>query len=72
VWCDVQATTPAGIRAFDSPNDRHGDIDRNGDLVDELAQRIRLASAITAATPQLAGNQLDAVQRLLRLRGVRS
>jgi hypothetical protein len=63
----VNASTPAGNPATDStnePTDRHGDVDTNGDLVDALDERLR--GAITAATPDLAEDQLLRVKQLLR------
>jgi hypothetical protein len=63
----MQATTPAGNPATDSPTNlrgRHGDVDKNGDLVDELDERLR--GAISAATPDLAEAQLRAVKQLVR------
>jgi hypothetical protein len=77
----VNASTPAGDPATDSTTDttaRHGDVDRNGDLVDkldgiaaarhELAAELdnRLRGAITAATPDLAEAQLNGVKQMLR------
>ncbi|HEY5057778.1 MAG TPA: hypothetical protein VII51_02060 [Gaiellaceae bacterium] len=59
------------------PEGKHGDVDINGDLVDELtwlagppamrraARERRLAAAITAGSPAEALAQIEAVQRLL-------
>jgi hypothetical protein len=47
----VNASTPAGNPATDTPTDptdRHGDVDRNGDLVDTLDDRLRSAIDDTA------------------------
>lgn len=63
----MHATTPAGNPAPISPHDRHGDVDTNGDLVDELHQAVRLRASISAVTPDLEAEQLDAVRRLLRI-----
>ncbi len=75
----MNATTSARTSRADSTNDAptdiHGDVDINGDLVDELTLRLgtpsmremarerRLASAIDAGP--LAAAQLAAVKRLL-------
>jgi hypothetical protein len=42
----VEASTPAGNPAPDSPTNRHGDVDRNGDLVDELRRQLPSESPI--------------------------
>lgn len=65
----MQPTTPSGdpgtvLRT--DPRSRHGDVDIRGDLVDELAGVLRLASAITAVNPELAEDQLRVVRRMLR------
>lgn len=79
----MEATTPAGLRT--DPRDdpakevtaQHGDVDLNGDLVDELTMRLvppsmrkmartrRLAAAITAETPELARRQLAYIEGAL-------
>lgn len=46
-----------------SPASLHGDIDRNGDIADELTQRLR--SSIVATTPSLADAQLRAVRQVV-------
>jgi hypothetical protein len=61
----MHATTPVGDTRTDLTTDttaRHGDIDRNGDLVDVL----RLRAAITAASPAAEEEQLRAVRAMLR------
>ena len=60
----MEVTTPVGDTPTDTATDttaRHGDVDRNGDLVDEL----RLRAAITAASPAGEDAQLAAVRRML-------
>jgi hypothetical protein len=68
----VEVTTPVGDtrpNTTSSTQARHGDVDRNGDLVDELTTVLRLRSAITGATPEEGESQLRAVVRMLRRRG---
>lgn len=63
----MHPSIPARDSSGDSRNDpsgRHGDVDRNGDMVDELDER--LSGAITAASPSLAEAQLRGVKQLLR------
>lgn len=63
----MHPSTPSPDSRGDSRNDltgRHGDVDRNGDLVDELDERLR--GAIVAASPELAEQQLRAVKTLVR------
>lgn len=77
----MQDTTPPGDSARDSRNDlrgRHGDVDRNGDLVDAVRREVdrvkletagreeRLVGAICAPSTDLAVDQLRAVKQLLR------
>lgn len=62
----MQDTTPLGDPRndlADDPRARHGDVDTNGDLVDELDHR--LTRCITAASPGLARDQLRAVRTML-------
>jgi hypothetical protein len=62
----VKASTPAGDPATDSPTDptgRHGDVDTNGDLVDQLDERLR--GAITATTDDLAEAQPRCVRQVV-------
>ena len=77
----MNASTPAAVAANDSPADspagRHGDVDINGDLVDQANAELRpdagleadssarLRASICATTPTLATAQLDGVLRLL-------
>lgn len=63
----MHASTPSGNYATNRSTDsqtKGGDVDQNGDLVDELDSR--LASAICAARPSLADDQLRAVKQLIR------
>lgn len=70
----MKASTPAGNPATDSPQCTKGDVDLNGDVVDELeqlaAQEVRLdhrlRGAICAQTAELADDQLRAVKQLVR------
>lgn len=63
----MEGSTPAGVPANDAVTGRHGDVDVNGDLVDELARATRIRAAITAGTPEAAEAQYAAVRRLLEV-----
>jgi len=65
----VHVTTPSGDTGTDLPNDprsKYGDVDKNGDLVNEFDTVLRLRAAITAASPADEERQLQAVVRMLR------
>lgn len=70
----MNASTPAANPATNSPRNTKGDVDLNGDVVDELDQLVtrevrlddRLRAAICAQTPELADDQLRAVKQLVR------
>jgi hypothetical protein len=61
--CDVESTTANGCYKVTPTEGRWGDVDKNGDLVDELDQR--LGECIVAASQGLADDQLRAVRTML-------
>ena len=68
----MESNGPSGRVTSSRPEAQHGDVDINGDLVDELrpSRRLlererRLATCITAASPDLARAQLANVMRAL-------
>lgn len=67
----MESTTAIGDATADVTRStgRHGDVDKNGDLVDELTTVLRLRAAISAATPAEEEAQLRAVVGMLRRRG---
>lgn len=75
----MEVTTPVGDTRADTNSNtrddgrvgvvgRHGDVDKNGDLVD-LAAALRLRAAITAMTPAGEDDQLRVVVGMLGRRG---
>lgn len=62
---DRVARLQLGLPGREPPvlEDRHGDVDHDGQIVDELTERLR--RSIVAATPTLADEQLAAVRRVV-------
>lgn len=68
----MHPSTPSGdigTDLRDNATARHGDVDLNGDLVDQVATVTRLRAAITGRDEAAEERQLAAVCRMLRRGG---